>query len=119
MALDVTGITHAVSPAIDIARTQRQRMSSQSLQKDTAEKPSIDLSPDNAELERIVKELSLITKTFNKRLDYSINRELEQVVVKVVDNETDKVIKEIPPRELQNLHVRIREAIGLLIDEKI
>jgi len=41
------------------------------------------------------------------------------VVVKVIDGETDKVIKVLPPEELQRLHVRIREAIGLLFDEKI
>ena len=48
-----------------------------------------------------------------------INQELDRVVVKVIDRETDKVIKEIPPEVLQRLHVRIREAIGLLIDESI
>ena len=41
------------------------------------------------------------------------------MVVKVIDKETDKVIKELPSGELQRLHVRIREAIGLLIDEEI
>jgi flagellar protein FlaG len=55
----------------------------------------------------------------NKRLSFSVNRELDQVVVKVIDRSTDKVIKELPPEELQRMHVRIREAIGLLIDEEI
>ncbi|MBN1686942.1 MAG: flagellar protein FlaG, partial [Spirochaetales bacterium] len=50
---------------------------------------------------------------------FSINEELDQVVVKVIDSKTDKVIKEIPPEVLQRLYVRIREAIGLLIDEMI
>lgn len=74
--------------------------------------------PD-VDLERLVQEIELAASTLNKRLRYSINRDLGQVVVKVVDRSTDKVIKELPPEALQRLHVRIREAIGLLIDEEI
>ena len=69
--------------------------------------------------EQYIKEIVDYTHFFNKRLRFSVNRELEQVVVKVIDRDTDKVIKEIPPEVLQRLHVRIREAIGLLIDESI
>jgi flagellar protein FlaG len=41
------------------------------------------------------------------------------VIVKVIDSRTDEVIKEIPPEQLQRLHGRIREAIGLIVDESI
>ena len=61
----------------------------------------------------------MVSRAFNRRLKFSVNRELNQVVVKVVDKATDKVIKELPSEEVQRLHVRIREAIGLLIDEEI
>jgi flagellar protein FlaG len=73
----------------------------------------------NKDVEQLVQEIELAASTLNKRLRYSINRELNQVVVKVIDRNTDKVIKELPPEALQRLHVRIREAIGLLIDEEI
>ena len=63
--------------------------------------------------------MQLVADALNKRLSFSLNRELDQVVVKVIDRKTDKVIKELPPEELQRMHVRIREAIGLLIDEEI
>ena len=66
-----------------------------------------------------MREIEKLSGYFNRRLKFSINRELDQVVVKVIDGETDKVIKVLPPEELQRLHVRIREAIGLLFDEKI
>ncbi len=71
------------------------------------------------DLHEYVRELQSITQIFNKKLKFTINRELDQVVVKVIDANTDEVIKELPPRELQRLHIRIREAIGLLIDEQI
>ncbi|MFW6312529.1 MAG: flagellar protein FlaG [Spirochaetota bacterium] len=74
---------------------------------------------NDVRLETLVSELQSVTSALNRRLSFSINRDLGQVVVKVIDRKTDKVIKELPPEELQRLHVRIREAIGLLIDEEI
>jgi len=41
------------------------------------------------------------------------------VIVKVIDKETDKVIKELPPAELQRLHSNLKEAIGLLFNEMV
>lgn len=78
----------------------------------TRKQPDIDV-------EQYLKDIIRITDTFNRKLKFTINRELNQVVVKVIDRETDKVIKEIPPEELQRLHIRMREALGLLFDEQI
>ncbi|MFO7937960.1 MAG: flagellar protein FlaG [Kiritimatiellia bacterium] len=66
-----------------------------------------------------LKDILTITSIFNRKLKFSINRDSNQVIVKVIDGETDNVIKEIPPEALQRLHSRMRESIGLLIDEEI
>jgi flagellar protein FlaG len=70
-------------------------------------------------IELYLKKLFKNHTPLNKKLKFYVNKELNQVVVKVIDSTTDKVIKEIPPEEIQKLHIRIREAIGLLIDEEI
>jgi len=54
---------------------------------------------------------------FNRRLQFVVDHNSNQVIVKVIDKETDKVIKELPPEELQRLHRNLKEAIGLLFDE--
>jgi flagellar protein FlaG len=72
-----------------------------------------------ADPEQYIEDILRISRFFNRKLKFSINRELEQVVVKVIDSKTDKVIKEIPPEALQRLHQRMQEALGLLIDEEI
>jgi flagellar protein FlaG len=69
--------------------------------------------------EEYLKDIVTITSIFNRKLKFFVNHNTNQVVVKVIDGETDKVIKEIPPEALQRLHSRLREAIGLLIDEEI
>lgn len=69
--------------------------------------------------EQYIEDILRISRFFNRELKFTINRELEQVVVKVIDSKTDKVIKEIPPEAIQRLHQRMQEALGLLIDEEI
>lgn len=71
------------------------------------------------QVKQLTQELRDVTQAFNKRLSFSYNEQLEQMVVKVIDRETDTVIKELPPSELQRVHLRIREAIGLLLDESV
>lgn len=71
------------------------------------------------QVKQLTRELRDVTQAFNKRLSFTYNEELEQMVVKVIDRETDTVIKELPPSELQRVHMRIKEAIGLLLDESV
>ena len=74
--------------------------------------PTIDLKQTTLDLEQI-------SLAFNRRLKFEINQDSRQVIVKVIDNETDKVIKVLPPEELQRLHSRIRETIGFLFDRMV
>jgi flagellar protein FlaG len=52
------------------------------------------------------------------RLAFSVNSKLDEVVVKVINTDTDKVVREIPPVELQHVSERIREVVGLLFDHR-
>lgn len=76
------------------------------------------VSTKNVDAPKYFKEILRFTEIFNKKLKFNIDEESEQVIVKVIDSETDKVIKEIPPEELQRLYSSMKEAIGLLIDEQ-
>ena len=73
--------------------------------------------PSREELERMVEELQTSTETIHKRLRFTMNEDIDRIVVKVVDARTDNVIKELPPESLQRVQARLREAIGLLLDE--
>ena len=46
-----------------------------------------------------------------------MNEQLDQVVVTVVDPSTNKIIKEIPSAEVQEMKIRVKNAIGSFIDE--
>ena len=84
-----------------------------------AEKQASTQIQSDVNVDALANDLQIVTSALDKRLKFSVNRDLGQVVVKVIDSRTDKVIKELPPEEIQRLHVRLREAIGLLIDVEI
>jgi flagellar protein FlaG len=64
-------------------------------------------------------ELEKIGLVFNKKLQFVVDHSSHEVIIKVIDKDTDKVIKELPPEELQRLHSNLKEAIGLLFDEMV
>lgn len=55
----------------------------------------------------------------NGKLQFNVNSELGSVIVKIVDPNTEQVIKEIPSEDIQKLKIRIRKTIGVLFDEMI
>ena len=71
------------------------------------------------DIKTTAEELEHVSMAFNRRLKFVVDHESREVIVKVIDTETDKVIKVLPPEELQRLHQRIRETIGFLFDQKV
>ena len=63
-------------------------------------------------------DLEKVGLVFNKRLKFVVDHQSHEVIVKVIDKETDKVIKVIPPEELQRLHTKLKETIGFLFDQQ-
>jgi flagellar protein FlaG len=73
----------------------------------------------HAEIRATAQDLEHIGLAFNRKLKFVIDHESKEVTVKVIDSETDKVIKVLPPEELQRLHQRIRDTMGFLFDQKV
>ena len=101
-----SGSMHTNFVSTPAARQQAQEAPEQTQQ----------LSPE--QIVQASQELEQVANAFNRRMEFRYNQDLDAVVVKVIDRQTDKLIKELPPAELQRVHLRIREAIGLLVDEQ-
>ena len=54
-----------------------------------------------------------------RKLQFNVNKELGSVVVRVVDSNTNQVLKESPSEDIQKLKLRLRKAMGNLFDAKI
>ena len=75
--------------------------------------------PQALDLQKTTSDLEHISLAFNRRLKFVIDHDSREIIIKVIDNETDKVIKVLPPEELQRLHSRIRETMGFLFDRMV
>jgi flagellar protein FlaG len=68
-------------------------------------------------LHSVAADLERVSLAFNKKLQFVVDHRSNEVIVKVIDKATDKVIKELPPEELQRMHSKLKETIGFLFDE--
>jgi len=69
----------------------------------------------------IQKAIDKVNHTFeiqNRSLRFEIHDRLNEVIVMVVDSETEEVIREIPPEKLLDMFANLLELAGLLVDER-
>jgi len=77
------------------------------------EKNLAEIKADSQQLQKMSEMVD------GRKLQFNVNKELGSVVVKIVDSNTNQVLKEIPSEDMQKLKLRIRKAIGNLFDEVI
>jgi len=71
------------------------------------------IKADSQELQKMASSIT------GRKLQFNINKELNSVVVTIVDSNTNKVLKQIPSEDIQNLKLRIRKVIGNIFDEMV
>lgn len=54
----------------------------------------------------------------NRRFEYSIHEKTREIMVKVIDADTDEIIREIPPEKVLDMVARMWEMAGLIVDER-
>ena len=114
MALDVSSIQNSSQAQVEGAKRALAAVDQAASAKESVQKTEIEVPAD---LKTAIRDLQRVSEAFNRRLSFSLNEKLGQVIVKVIDNDTDMVVREIPPTELQHVYERIREVIGLLFDK--
>lgn len=54
----------------------------------------------------------------NTHLKFEIHEKTKEVMVRIVQDETGEVIKEIPPEKMLDLVAKLWEIAGIIVDEK-
>lgn len=84
------------------------------IEKQTEELQKVDYEVIQKILEEIRRKLDYL----NKYLKIEIDDQLEIPVVKIIEKETNKVIRQIPPEYLLELMKRIDLMLGVLLNER-
>ena len=72
---------------------------------------------EKASLERAAEEINQALNSFTS-LNFQVDRDLDQVVVQVVDRSTGDVVRQIPKAEMVELAKQMHDVKGLLFDVK-
>ena len=67
---------------------------------------------------RAIEQANKAAQGVNTSFEFSIHEETKQIMVKVLDKDTNEVIREIPPEKILDLVAKIWEMTGIIIDER-
>ncbi len=76
-----------------------------------------DVKPE--ELQKLIEEVKKKFDMLSKYLKIDIDQELEIPVVKIMERDTNRVIRQIPPDDLLELMKRIDQLLGLLMEREV
>lgn len=78
-----------------------------------------DGSGSERQIEKALLQLTAHVQNLQRRLEFSVDEESGETIVRVVDRETKEVIRQIPSAELLAIEERLRSAAGVLVAERI
>lgn len=93
-----------------------QKNPSHTPKNDTHEKAEKSITEQ--ELHKAVEETNRIIFGDNEKFEFKIHERTGRFLVKLVDNETEETIREIPPEKILDLIANIWEMVGILVDER-
>ena len=104
-------------PAVDGAKTQVQRDGAPDSAPAQQKSPAEQLT--ESQRDGAVKQFKTnVESVASANLKFSIDKDTERMVVKVVDKETGKTIRQIPSEEILALDKAITHAQGMLLHDK-
>ena len=79
-------------------------------------KKEIKISPE--ELSAAVDRANMLLFKNNTHLKFSIHQKTKDIMVKIINDETGEVLKEIPQEKMLDMVAKLWEIAGILVDEK-
>jgi flagellar protein FlaG len=71
------------------------------------------------QLEEVVKSLNEFVQPTHTSIQFELHEESQEYYVKVMDEGTKEVIREIPSRKLLDIYAAMTQFLGLMFDQKI
>jgi flagellar protein FlaG len=103
------------SPSMDDKVIKQSPSMTVEPKKETEKKSS---EVDKGLLEKLVEELGRQYQLRNTSLNFSIDDNTKSLVVKVIDSQSEKIIRQIPPEEVLAIRKKIQELVGALYDKE-
>ncbi len=71
------------------------------------------------DLEKTMEELNGVLEITSKDLRFELHQPTNRLMVHIINRESKEVLSTMPPQEMLDLAARIRNMIGLIIDQEV
>lgn len=119
-------VVREVQPQLRIVKSDEllDAISATSHQRSQPEVKDAVLRKDAAEvnkqkLETLAKDFNNLIDTIGKSLRVSVHEGTNTITVKIVDNESGQVIREIPPSKFLDMVSNLEKLMGFIVDAKV
>ncbi|WP_319548157.1 flagellar protein FlaG [Desulfogranum marinum] len=85
-------------------------------QQQVKEQPQADSSDSNIQQEELINQIKSLTEDGVYSVRFERDDTANELVVKIVDHETDEIIRQIPSEELLNLSKHLQDLSGNLVN---
>lgn len=123
MRIEGPGMSEALYPSTQITSNAEIEASFRKPEEIPAVRKSVDDSQVREAVGKSVEVLNKALKVANHHLEFRMHEASGRYSVKVVDSDTNEVIREIPPERMLDFSAKIKQmlddALGLLVDEKV
>ncbi|MFZ3129730.1 MAG: flagellar protein FlaG [Desulfosporosinus sp.] len=107
-----------IQPDVNLPTAKTGDLTDKSLTAQANEK--IHKEPVNLqEVTQMTEAMNKFVQAMDADIRFLIHEETNQIMVQLVDQTDNKVLKEFPPHEFLNTMAAIRDYVGILLDKKI
>lgn len=71
------------------------------------------------ELEKVINSLNKFLEPTNTHLKFELHEKTEEYFVKVINDKTSEIVREIPSEEWLDYYAAMTDFLGLIVDKKI
>lgn len=112
LTTSVSNIESKITTALDKEPNNNELVNKGPLRNDHTQEISAD------QLQEIIKKLNDFVKPAT-HVQFVLHDELNKYYVKVINDETQEVIRELPSKKVMDIYAAMNNAIGILFDRKI
>lgn len=99
---------------LDLVRNQ----SAPNIQPVADKENEIEASASESHIKSEISKANRRLKEHNTKCEFGYHEETKRVTIKILDKETEEVIREIPPEKTLEMIEKMWELVGLLVDER-
>jgi flagellar protein FlaG len=101
------------------ASTQTQELNHSFLPGTFIEDKQQNVTFTKEKVEEIVDSMNKFIQPSTTALKFEFHEKLNEYYVKIIDDNTKEVVREIPPKKLLDFYAAMTEFLGIMVDKKI